>query len=63
MTTLKDITPKESIPSSIENKINYRELGYNELKTFAKDHGIDLGKYRKKSDIVSELDCVFGQEG
>lgn len=59
LTTLKHVTPKPKVNGEKE-KVNYRELGYNSLKTFAKKQGVNLGKYRKKDEIIDQLDKVLG---
>ena len=56
LTTLESVTPK----AKVEAKVDYRELGYNSLKSFAKEQGVDLGKHRKKDKILEQLDKILG---
>jgi membrane-bound lytic murein transglycosylase MltF len=56
LTTLNHVTPKPKV----KKQIDYRGLDYNSLKTFAKERGVDLGKYRKKDEIIDQLDKILG---
>jgi len=56
LTTLEHVTPK----AKVKAKVDYRELDYNSLKTFAKKQGVNLGKYRKKDEIIDQLDKILG---
>lgn len=56
LTTLEHVTPK----AKVKAKVDYRELDYNSLKTFAKKQGVDLGKYRKHVEILEQLEKILG---
>lgn len=48
----KEIKPE----NDTKDTFDYRELDYNSLKSYAKEQGVDINKYRKKEEILAILD-------
>lgn len=47
------------IPSSekvVQTPLDYKELDYKAMRAYAKEHGIDISRYRKREEILAKLE-------
>ena len=43
------------ISKSLNKKKDVSKLSWNDLRDYAKENGVDLGKYRSREDIEAQL--------
>lgn len=46
---------ENGISKSLNKKKDVSKLSWNDLRKYAKENGVDLGKYRSREDIEAQL--------
>lgn len=40
----------------VQTTLDYKELDYKSLRAYAKEQGVDVGRHRKREEILAALD-------